>query len=245
MPLRLVIARTEEEYLDAGRVLYSSYLVSGLVDRQEEEWVLYPFQLLSTSYVITAYYRTVGTTGLAGGEKRKTSVRKQFSVKPEAATSLRARASKEVAVVHEDIPVATATIVGDSDSGLPSESHFPELISSVRKLGKIAEVGCLASRSSYPLVISYVLGYVQDIGVHCYDAFVLCCHPSHVSFYRRKYGAKVLSPAIPVDRVHGSPGVLLLLANPTSGPRETVEEYLGIERNPGITEDMLRRKPDK
>jgi putative transposase len=33
--------------------------------------------------------RTVGTTGLAGGEMRKTSVRKQFSVKPEAATSLR------------------------------------------------------------------------------------------------------------------------------------------------------------
>jgi putative transposase len=38
--------------------------------------------------------RTVGTTGLAGGEMRKTSVRKQFSVKPEAATSLRARASR-------------------------------------------------------------------------------------------------------------------------------------------------------
>lgn len=32
--------------------------------------------------------RTVGTTGLAGGEMHKTSVRKQFSVKPEAATSL-------------------------------------------------------------------------------------------------------------------------------------------------------------
>jgi putative transposase len=39
--------------------------------------------------------RTVGTTGLAGGEKCKTSVRKQFSVKPEAANS--------VAVVH-DLP---------------------------------------------------------------------------------------------------------------------------------------------
>jgi putative transposase len=38
--------------------------------------------------------RTVGTTGLAGGEKRQPSARKQFSVKPEAATSLRAKASR-------------------------------------------------------------------------------------------------------------------------------------------------------
>lgn len=38
--------------------------------------------------------RTVGTTGLAGGEKRQSSARKQFSVKPEAATSQRAKASR-------------------------------------------------------------------------------------------------------------------------------------------------------
>jgi putative transposase len=38
--------------------------------------------------------RTVGTTGIAGGEKCKTSARKQFSAKPETGISLQARASR-------------------------------------------------------------------------------------------------------------------------------------------------------
>jgi len=57
-------------------------------------------------------YRTVGTTGLAGGEKRKTSVRKQFSVKPEAARSL---AGRQFTVIVEQLDNASPGAFLSSD----------------------------------------------------------------------------------------------------------------------------------
>ena len=190
VPLTLKIANTEQEYLDAGKVLYSSYLVSGLISPTDREWVLHPYQLVPSSYVIVIYF--------------------------------------------DGIPCATVTIIGDRDSWLPSQDDFPSEVASIRKLGKIAEIGCLASRSSSLKVISLLLNYAKEIGEHCYDAYILCCHPDHIPFYRKKYSAEICSPVKPVTRVNGSPGVLLFIPNPTNKERMEVSEYTGVHRDKPI-----------
>lgn len=113
--------------------------------------------------------------------------------------------------------VATATLIFDSDAGLPCDEIYRDELGLLRAQGRrLAEVTRLAieekygnSRELIPLIFNAIYVYAR-LEQGCTD-FVIEVNPRHVGFYRRFLLFEAAGPVRPCQRVGGAPAVLLRL----------------------------------
>ncbi len=114
-------------------------------------------------------------------------------------------------------PLATVSLVFDSDEGLPCDPVFPGILAGLRaKQRKIAEVVSLAvdreGLGAMPVLVRmFGMIYLHAVDIEkCHD-FVIEVHPSHAGFYERAFGFTRLSGRRSCPRAGGAEAVLLRL----------------------------------
>lgn len=111
--------------------------------------------------------------------------------------------------------IATATVVLDSERGLPSDEIYgPELDEMRRQGRKLSEVVRLAIADEHchckQLLISlFNFVYLCAHLVRGADDFVIEVNPRHVAYYQRLLEFTVTGPERPCPRVQNAPAVLL------------------------------------
>jgi hypothetical protein len=104
--------------------------------------------------------------------------------------------------------VATLSFVSDGQLGLPMDTIYRQEINRLREKSKgIAEVTCLANRPHRDesmwnrgkvwSTVGILMGHVLRVAVQRrIGDLVICIHPRHVTFYRRRYGFEKLGPIL-------------------------------------------------
>jgi hypothetical protein len=113
--------------------------------------------------------------------------------------------------------ISTASLIVDSELGLPAESMYREEIDAVRRRGlKLAEVGCLADRRESPARFIQMFRQLatliaQAAKARGCDGLIAATHPRHARFYIRQLGFKRIGDIRDCPYVQGNPAVPLLL----------------------------------
>jgi hypothetical protein len=113
--------------------------------------------------------------------------------------------------------IATMTLVGDGELGLPLESIYRDEVSRRREQGlMISEVSCLADRRANRrdfLTVFCGLSRVlaQFARRQGYDQLLVVCHPKHSAFYRRYLGFDMIGSVAECPHVQNKPAVPLCL----------------------------------
>jgi hypothetical protein len=121
-----------------------------------------------------------------------------------------------VAYVKGEI-VATMSLVGDSELGLPMESIYPDEVASRRAQGlMLSEVSCLADRRAdrrdfLTVFVGLSRVLAQFARRHSYDQLLMVCHPKHSAFYRRYLGFDMIGTVAECPHVQNKPAVPLCL----------------------------------
>ncbi len=124
-----------------------------------------------------------------------------------------------IAARAQDV-LATMTIVGDSEYGLPLESLYQEEVATFRRQGlSVAEVSCLADKrerddqtaSSLFRLMALTAQRSRYAGI---DLLLAVVHPRHAKFYERFLGFELFGAEKPYEKVCGAPAVGLVLDLP-------------------------------
>ena len=113
--------------------------------------------------------------------------------------------------------IATMTLVGDGELGLPMESIYGDEVGRRRAQGlQISEVSCLADRRTNRrdfLTVFCGLSRVlaQFARRQGYDQLLAVCHPKHAAFYRRYLGFDMIGSVAECPHVQNKPAVPLCL----------------------------------
>ncbi len=113
--------------------------------------------------------------------------------------------------------ISTASLIVDSELGLPAESMYHEEIEAVRRRGlKLAEVGCLADRRESPARFIQMFRQLatliaQAARVRGCHGLIAATHPRHARFYIRQLGFKRIGEIRDCPYVQGNPAVPMLL----------------------------------
>ncbi len=114
-------------------------------------------------------------------------------------------------------PIATVSMIPDSEHGLPMESIYPYELAALRDRGYwVAEVGCLADRRKDPRrfvenfceLTRLMAQYAQLRGI---DGFVVACHPRHAKFYKSFMCFEEIGGVVDYPMVKNRPAVALFL----------------------------------
>jgi len=109
--------------------------------------------------------------------------------------------------------VCTATLVTDSEDGLPLEPIFPAEVERKRMQGlTLAEVSCLASRvTSARTFFKVFLPLLRLLSQHArhfgVDQLVVACHPKHARLYERSMGFRQFTRETTYGALHNAPVV--------------------------------------
>jgi hypothetical protein len=112
--------------------------------------------------------------------------------------------------------ISTATLIADSDQGLPAESMCRDEIEAVRDRGlRVAEVGCLADRRGSAARFIEMFRWLstllaQAASTRGYDGLIAATHPRHARFYIRQLGFRKIGGIRECPYVQGNPAVPLL-----------------------------------
>lgn len=121
-----------------------------------------------------------------------------------------------VAYVRREI-VATMTLVGDGDLGLPMESIYGAEVARRRARGlRLSEVSCLADRRAdrrdfLTVFVGLSRLLAQFARRRQYDQLLVVCHPKHSAFYRRFLGFDMIGSVAECPHVENKPAVPLCL----------------------------------
>jgi|LSQX01.2.fsa_nt_gb hypothetical protein len=121
-----------------------------------------------------------------------------------------------VAVLRGEV-VATATVVGDGQLGLPMEGLYSAEVKARRSRGRhLAEVSCFADRREhlerqFPLVARLMSLAIQCAARRGSDELLIAVHPRHGSFYERFFGFRVIGELKAYQAVNNHPAVPLSL----------------------------------
>lgn len=120
-----------------------------------------------------------------------------------------------VAKLGRDV-ISTASLIVDSEIGLPAESMYRDEVEKLRDRGlRLGEVACLADRRESParfIEIFRMLATLlaQAAVVRGCDALIAATHPRHARFYMRQLGFKRIGEIRECPYVRGNPAVPLL-----------------------------------
>ena len=124
----------------------------------------------------------------------------------------------EVMIAKKDETViSTATLIVDSELGLPAESMYGDSIDSLRRRGmRLAEVGCLADRRASPARFIQMFRRLstlisQAAETRGCNGLIAATHPRHARFYIRQLGFEQVGDIRECPYVQGNPAVPLLL----------------------------------
>lgn len=121
-----------------------------------------------------------------------------------------------VAVLRGEV-VATATVVGDGQLGLPMEGLYGTEVKGRRSKGMhLAEVSCFADRREhferqFPLVARLMSLTIQCAARRGSDELLIAVHPRHGSFYERFFGFRLIGEVKAYQAVNNNPAVPLSL----------------------------------
>ncbi len=109
-------------------------------------------------------------------------------------------------------PICTATLVCDSEIGIPSERLYPKEISELKKLGRrVVEITCLAARPC-PEASNAFLYIFKLIGVYAlalgHEDMVISVHPRHARFYEDIFLFERIGPLKYYPGLKDAPAVL-------------------------------------
>jgi len=119
--------------------------------------------------------------------------------------------------------VATLSLVEDGQIGMPMDGMYGQEISQLRQAGtRLAELTCLAhkphtletmwNRGKVSSTLGMLMGLVNSLALkRGVEALVICVHPRHVNFYRRRYGFAELGAERCCSWAKGRPAKALLL----------------------------------
>ncbi|MDM4018344.1 N-acyl amino acid synthase FeeM domain-containing protein [Roseiconus lacunae] len=113
--------------------------------------------------------------------------------------------------------IATATLLADSELGLPAESMYRDEINKLRDGGyRVAEVGCLADRRRSTTRFIKMFRQLSRIIAQAADArgfngLLAATHPRHARFYIKQLGFRQVGALRECPYVRGNPAVALLL----------------------------------
>lgn len=113
--------------------------------------------------------------------------------------------------------IATMTLVGDGDLGLPMESIYGDEVDDRRAQGlQLSEVSCLADRRSdrrdfLTVFVGLSRVLAQFARRQGYDQLLVVCHPKHSAFYRRYLGFDMIGSVAECPHVQNKPAVPLCL----------------------------------
>lgn len=115
------------------------------------------------------------------------------------------------------VPIATASVIVDSELGLPAESIYGDEIKRLKAGGlRLAEVGSLADRRESPArfiqmfrVLSTLIA--QAAQLRGCNGLVAATHPRHARFYIRQIGFEPFGEIRACPYAQGNPAVALLL----------------------------------
>ncbi len=123
-----------------------------------------------------------------------------------------------VFVAYQDSEiVATMTLVGDGELGLPMESIYGAEVAERRALGqRLSEVSCLAdSRTDRRDFLTMFVGLSRVLAQFArrqgYHQLLVVCHPRHAAFYRRYLGFQTIGAVAECPHVQNKPAVPLCL----------------------------------
>jgi hypothetical protein len=113
--------------------------------------------------------------------------------------------------------MATMSLVGDGELGLPLESVYGEEVGLRRAQGlRLSEVSCLADRRSdrrdfLTVFVGLSRVLAQFARRQGYDQLLVVCHPKHSAFYRRYLGFDMIGSVAECPHVQNKPAVPLCL----------------------------------
>lgn len=118
---------------------------------------------------------------------------------------------------HEGLAIATASVILDSELGLPADSIYTTQLQTLRDQGlRLAEVGCLADRRESPVrfiqmfrrLTRLIAQAAADRGC---DGLIIATHPKHARFYMRQLGFEQIGELRSCPYAQGNPAVALWL----------------------------------
>lgn len=113
--------------------------------------------------------------------------------------------------------VATVTLIGDGELGLPMESIYPEEVEAARENGLyVGEVSCLAThdidfKEFLPIFVKLTRLMAQHARAHGMDQFLIATHPKHARFYQRFMGFHQIGGLKVYPNVQNAPAVACCL----------------------------------
>jgi hypothetical protein len=150
-------------------------------------------------------------------------------------------------------PLATATVLDDSPSGLPCDEIYRREIDELRRAGRrLTEVVRLAAdarSADSQLVLLQLMAFVYVGAAMAFGATdaVIEVNPRHVVYYRRMLSFEPIGPERPCPRVGGAPAVLLrardfrsLEAGPVMAKHKTAYAQLTLVQMTSAAEVMRR-----
>jgi hypothetical protein len=140
--------------------------------------------------------------------------------------------------------IATVSLVGDGQLGLPLERAYAEEVDRLRDqsvwLGEVSALACLPDESNpeFEVVIGLMRLMAQFSQRHGIDQLLVAVHPRHARFYRRAMGFQPLGPERPFPSVCNRPAVALHLdlSRLEQAPPENVALFFGE----AIPDEQLR-----
>lgn len=121
-----------------------------------------------------------------------------------------------IAVRNNEV-VATVTLIGDGELGLPMDHIHPEVTQSVRRQGLyVGEVSCLAFKKQemkyvLPIFIDLTRLTTQYARANGMQQFLIGCIPQHAKFYCRFLGFEQIGKVRPYPTVCNTLGVACCL----------------------------------
>ena len=196
------LANSFEQRAAAFRLIYQSYLSSGLGTCNPLRLRVTPFQLLATSQIFLASIPTSIPNEL---EKWDAFVHPE-EFEPTSRSGL------------QEQVVATITLVNDGQLGLPMEGIFGREVQLLRREGRqIAEVTCLATSTTDARKFLQIFTQLTRILAQFsrYEGaqnLLISVHPRHAKFYSRYFGFRPLSNRVALcPHVKDKPAVALNL----------------------------------
>lgn len=117
-----------------------------------------------------------------------------------------------IAVHHEEV-IATVTLIGDGELGLPMDCIYDLEVNHLRTQGQsLGEVSCLAHRRQHvkqtlPLFVQMTRLMAQHARYCGMDQFLIAVHPRHAQFYMRFMGFEQIGDERSYPTVRNNPAL--------------------------------------
>lgn len=121
-----------------------------------------------------------------------------------------------IASIDDEI-IATVSLIGDGELGLPMEGVYPDEVNRARDLGlSVGEVSSLAVRdvkfsSFLPIFVKLTRLMAQHSRMYGMDQFLIATHPKHARFYQRFMGFEQIGTQTEYPSVKNAPAVAYCL----------------------------------